>query len=183
MLHFGCVVNPKTAFALATLLTKKLGFIEGGELHGLVSVRALDRNYKKVVESTLKSVFNSGTVEDFEYTTASSASAVAKALRKSETTITVHWMGGGQIKDDHDEWTLPELFKVAAAFPSRVCTTPQRTYAVLTRYENNADFVQWASEKGISTKQYGQAQLYAEDLLDTYVAFKVTPPPQRQEQL
>ncbi|KAJ5745787.1 hypothetical protein N7520_010969 [Penicillium odoratum] len=82
------------------------GFIEGGELHGVVSVRALNRGESGSIEAVLKSaLMSTSSPDEFAYTL-ESASALEKALGRSETIINVHWMGGGQIQDEQDEWTL-----------------------------------------------------------------------------
>ncbi|KAJ5653741.1 hypothetical protein N7490_000744 [Penicillium lividum] len=148
------------------------GFIEGGELHGVVSVRALNRGESGSIEAVLKSALNSASSPDEFAYTPESASTLEKALGRSETTINVHWMGGGQIKDEQDEWTLIELFKAAAAFPARVSRISQRTHAILTRYDTNPGFLQWAKEKNISLKSYGLAQVHARDLMDKYFGVK-----------
>jgi hypothetical protein len=83
-------------------------------------------------------------------------------------------MGGGQIIKEGEEWTLSRLLKVAAGFPAHVAKSPQRTHAILTKYDRNLDFVQWAERKGIKVKQYESAQLYAGDLLDMYMEYKVS---------
>ncbi|KAJ5885449.1 hypothetical protein N7495_009959 [Penicillium taxi] len=124
------------------------GFVEGGELHGIVSVRALYPLY----------IRRHGGVDS--------------ALSASETTISVNWMGGGQIKNEQDEWSLQELFKAAAAFPARVSKTPKRTHAILTKYDNNLSFLAWAQPLQIKIPQYDASYAYARELLDMYMAYK-----------
>ncbi|KAL2850461.1 hypothetical protein BJX68DRAFT_266671 [Aspergillus pseudodeflectus] len=149
------------------------GFVEGGELHGIVSARALDRSKKSSVESALKSAINSAAdSKDFTLSTSGLTSGVDSALSASETTISVNWMGGGQIKSDQDEWTLQELFRAAAAFPARVSKTPKRTHAILTKYDNNLSFLSWAQPRQIKIPQYDNAYAYARELLDMYMSYK-----------
>ncbi len=81
-------------------------------------------------------------------------------------------MGGGQIKNEHDEWSLQELFKAAAAFPARVSKTPKRTHAILTKYDNNLSFLAWAQPRQIKTPQYDASYAYARELLDMYMTYK-----------
>ena len=64
------------------------------------------------------------------------------------------------------------MFSAAAAFPSKVAACPQRTWAILTRYENNPDFSSWSRETGIVSRDYSPVQRYTSDLLDAYVEFK-----------
>jgi hypothetical protein len=54
--------------------------------------------------------------------------------RDTETTIAVNWSGGGSIKNPGDDWSIATLKRTAAAFPDLVAITPQRTYAILTKY-------------------------------------------------
>ncbi|GIC86089.1 uncharacterized protein Aud_002451 [Aspergillus udagawae] len=148
-------------------------FVEGGELHGIVSVRALDRSKKSSIESALKSALNSATDnKDFTLSASGVAGGVDSALSASETTISVNWMGGGQVKNEHDEWSLQELFKAAAAFPARVSKTPKRTHAILTKYDNNLSFLAWAQPRQIKIPQYDASYAYARELLDMYMTYK-----------
>ena len=73
---------------------------------------------------------------------------------------------------DAEEWSLETLFRSAAAFPSRVASCPQRTWAILTKYDNNRDFVQWAGKNKIRVPQYHGAQAYTYGLLDMYMEYK-----------
>jgi hypothetical protein len=50
------------------------------------------------------------------------------AFKDTETTISVNWMGGGQIKDPKTTWDIDSVYAAAAAFPSFVAKTPQRTW-------------------------------------------------------
>ena len=60
--------------------------------------------------------------------------------RETETTITVNWSGGGSIKDPTKDWGIGTLKQAAAAFPELVAITPQRTYAILTKYTSLTSF-------------------------------------------
>lgn len=63
--------------------------------------------------------------------------------------------------------------KVAASFPDKVAACPQRTWAILTKYDNNRDFVAWAEENKISIPQYQRADAYTFDLLDRFMEDKI----------
>ena len=54
--------------------------------------------------------------------------------KSTETTIAVNWAGGGSIKSPEKPWTIETMTEAAAAFPDLVAMTPQRTYAILTKY-------------------------------------------------
>lgn len=89
----------------------------------------------------------------------------------TETTIAVNWSGGGSIKDPADEWTINTLKKTAAAFPDLVAITPQRTYAILTKYTALESFhVQMQTCKPLD---YENAGIYTGSLLDHYMDYKV----------
>lgn len=138
----------------------------------------------------IKGRFNVGAQTGSEFHLGnSSSSSYGAELWESETTISVSWSGGGQIKQrkehfllaPHDflipasaneEWSIDLLFQVAAAFPAKVAARPQRTWAILTRYDNNLSFLQWAATRYIKARDFTDAQLYASDLLDTYVGYE-----------
>lgn len=121
----------------------------------------------------MKSAINSATdSKDFTLSASGLTSGVDSALSASETTISVNWMGGGQIKNEQDDWTLQELFKSAASFPARVSKTPKRTHAILTKYDNNLTFLSWAQNRQIKIPQYDNAYAYSRELLDMYMAYK-----------
>ena len=71
-----------------------------------------------------------------------------------------------------EEWSLESLFRVAASFPSHVASCPQRTWAILTKYDNNRDFIKWADENSIAVPHFTNVQQYTSDLLDTYMEYK-----------
>ncbi|KAI3326738.1 hypothetical protein HD806DRAFT_416024 [Xylariaceae sp. AK1471] len=149
------------------------GFMEGGDLHGIVSVKVLDSSKKSEVESILKGEINgSANSGDFTLGEGSGLSTFNYALSQTETTVTVNWSGGGQIKADSEEWTLDSLLRAAAAFPSRVASCPQRTWAVLTRYDNNRSFVRWAKGANIVVPDFNRAQQITTDLLDDFMEHK-----------
>ncbi|KAJ4171576.1 hypothetical protein NW754_013346 [Fusarium falciforme] len=153
------------------------GFVEGGELTGVVSAKVLDVENKTAVEEAIKGQVNScctssGHKMDFTLSDTDSFSEHESAMRQTETTITVSWSGGGQIKPEEEEWTLESLYAAAAAFPSRVAQCPQRTWAILTPYNHTKNFVVWANDQGIRLPQFETVQVYADDLLDMYMEYK-----------
>ena len=149
------------------------GFLEGGDLHGIVSIEVLDESSKKEVEHVVKGQMNGANPSrEFTLNDDSTSTATDAALKKTETTIIVNWSGGGQIKQDAEEWSLDSLFRVAASFPANVARCPQRTYAILTKYNNNRDFVGWASQQSITVPQFQSVQSYTSDLLDMFMEYK-----------
>lgn len=69
--------------------------------------------------------------EDFtmdSYSLDSMSASASDALKDTEMTISVSWMGGGQIKDSKTNWNIDSVYEAAAAFPSSVAKTPQKTW-------------------------------------------------------
>ncbi|KAF8431718.1 hypothetical protein BGX38DRAFT_1334221 [Terfezia claveryi] len=145
------------------------GFVEGGELHGIVSIKALDASNKKDIEIAIKRQMNGMGPMLNE---GSGGSQLSSALSETETTISVSWSGGGHIKPESKEWSLDTLFRTAAGFPARVAACPQRTWAILTKYQSNRSFVGWADKNKISISQYQDIQAYTSHLLDRYMEYK-----------
>jgi hypothetical protein len=114
----------------------------------------------------------SGNSGEFTLGEGSGMSSFNAALSQTETTVTVNWSGGGQIKPDSEDWTLDTLVKAAASFPSRVATCPQRTWAILTRYDNNRSFVEWADKHDINVPDFNRVQQTTSDLLDNFMEYK-----------
>lgn len=147
------------------------GFIEGGDLNGIISIKIPDATKKANIEAALKGVM-SGSSNEFKLSEEFTSSALESALQETETTITVNWSGGGQIKPDGEEWTLESLLRAASGFPARVATCPQKTWAVLTPYFQNQSFVKWAAESKICVPTFSHIEQYTYNLLDSYVLYK-----------
>ncbi|KAF8419175.1 hypothetical protein EV426DRAFT_616215 [Tirmania nivea] len=149
------------------------GFVDGGELHGIVSIKVLDATNKKDVEKAIKKRMNAmGGPPELTPSECSDGSQLSSTLSKTETTLSVSWSGGGQIKLINEEWSLDTLFRAAAEFPARVASCPQRTWAILTKYDNSRDFVRWADKNKITIPQFQGIQAYTSELLDMYMGYK-----------
>ncbi len=61
---------------------------------------------------------------------------------------------------------------MAAGFPARVAACPQRTKAILTKYDTDRGFLAWAAPLSIRVPHFAHAQEYVADLLDGYMQFK-----------
>ncbi|CZR43764.1 uncharacterized protein FPRO_07319 [Fusarium proliferatum ET1] len=146
------------------------GFIEGGDLHGIISIKTIDASKKSEVKNALRSQFN-GTQSEWS---PSSNAVLGEALRQSEVTVTVNWSGGGIIKPPSEEWTIDSLIRVSSAFADNVAQCPQRTWAILTRYDTVPNFVVWS--RGLDTpivvRRYEGVQRYTSELLDMYIEYK-----------
>ncbi|RPB27803.1 hypothetical protein L211DRAFT_890941 [Terfezia boudieri ATCC MYA-4762] len=145
------------------------GFVEGGELHGIVSIKVLDASNKKDVERAIKRRMNGmGPILN----EGSDGSQLSSTLSETETTISVSWSGGKLINLEDKEWSLDTLLRTAAGFPTKIVCCPRRTWAILTKYESNRSFVRWADKNKISIPQYQDIQAYTSHLLDMYMAYK-----------
>ncbi|KAB2572405.1 hypothetical protein DBV05_g8943 [Lasiodiplodia theobromae] len=145
------------------------GFLEGGEFNALVSMKVLNKERKTDIEAGAKVALSVGAA-DIE------AEANVKVAKQNinnntETTIQVSWSGGGNIKPMDEPWTIDTLRAAAARFPELVATTPQRTYAILTKYETLRSFLALKPEKLIPL-YYENATMYTNSLLDTYMDYK-----------
>lgn len=77
------------------------GFLSGGEFTGIISVKVIDRKQVDKTVSKIKSVLASQKESSevlFSAIDASAQSSLFSAMSESETTISVAWMGGGQVK-------------------------------------------------------------------------------------
>lgn len=95
------------------------GFLEGGEFNALVSVKLKDKS--KIRD------FGGGLSVDLAFTglsvtgSAEGKKVTGESSTDTETTISVSWSGGGDIKpDDIHDWDMKSLKRVAMEFPDLV---------------------------------------------------------------
>jgi hypothetical protein len=69
------------------------------------------------------------------------------------------------------QWDINSLMAAASRFPDLVADCPQRTYAILTKYDVLRSFVAGRPEK-YSKLQYENAQIYTNSLLDSFMGYK-----------
>ncbi|KAJ7292061.1 hypothetical protein C8J57DRAFT_1044173 [Mycena rebaudengoi] len=146
------------------------GFIEGGEFNALISIKLKDRSSAKAIKGQLEVDLN------FTAIKVSGDAAVDKSDSSSnidgETTISVSWKGGGDIKDaEVSDWTLASLKAVAMEFPEHVMSCPMRTSAILTKYTALKSFYEISSRA--TPLEYENAGVYSSALLDAYMDYKV----------
>ncbi|RSL47245.1 hypothetical protein CEP54_013484 [Fusarium duplospermum] len=144
------------------------GFEEGGELNALISVKVSDKNktfaVKAELEATLGTPALSGKVKGGVEIDKS------EIKNSTETTVTVNWSGGGQIKPSNAIWDVNTLTLAACNFPDLVAQTPQKTYAILRKYTTLKSFL--AVYKPASVLTYENAGVYTGALLDMYMDYK-----------
>ncbi|KAJ5986739.1 hypothetical protein N7451_011104 [Penicillium sp. IBT 35674x] len=145
------------------------GFLEGGEFNALVSMKILNKAKKTDIQAEAKVALTAGTVQiEAE---ANVGVARSNIETNTETTIQVSWCGGGHIKPMEQQWDIKSLMEAAARFPDLVAECPQRTYAILTKYDALRSFVA-RKPASYTALQYENAQLYTSTLLDTFVSYK-----------
>ncbi|KAI7192418.1 hypothetical protein KC363_g3336 [Hortaea werneckii] len=151
------------------------GFIEGGDFNGIVSMRVLDRSKTdEVVSRIKKSVGSSGNKNEFtlDMDSFSNDSSGSEVDKDPESTVSVAWMGGGQVKDPKEPWNMTSVYAAAAAFPSKVALIPQKTWAILTKYKANRSFVETFTKLKFSPLEYDLVAGYTAELFDNYMEYK-----------
>ncbi|RFU79495.1 hypothetical protein TARUN_2702 [Trichoderma arundinaceum] len=145
------------------------GFIEGGEFNAVVSMKVHNKEKITDIRAQAKVALSVGMAE----VKAEAAVNIAKKNieNNTETTVQVSWSGGGYIKPVDQPWDINSLTSAAGRFPDLVATTPQRIYAILTKYETLRSFVK-LKPSSYSTMQYENAQLHTNMLMDTYMEYK-----------
>ncbi|KAI1291440.1 hypothetical protein F5Y03DRAFT_403279 [Xylaria venustula] len=144
------------------------GFVEGGELDAIVSIKCKDQAASTNIKAALEANFGKGGVGGS--LNAAFSKDHANALNESQTTITVNWCGGGNIKPKDTLWSIESLTQAAASFPQNVADCPQRIYAILTKYTALRSFQTLTPR--ITPLLYDNAALYTNDLLDAYMDYK-----------
>ncbi|KAL4874991.1 hypothetical protein BJY04DRAFT_233138 [Aspergillus karnatakaensis] len=149
------------------------GFIEGGELHAVISARVLEESNKDTLVSALEKALNNCT-EGKESTNSNpdSKNDLESAFSTHKHSISVNWVGGGQIRREDADWDLPSLFKVVSEYPDLVKKIPARTYAILTKYDECPSFISWARTREITIPQYETANARAKEAFNAYMAYK-----------
>ncbi|KAE8230990.1 hypothetical protein CF326_g4003 [Tilletia indica] len=144
-------------------------FLEGGEFNAIVSMKVLNTVKLTEIEAAAKVAFSSGAL-DVE---ASAAFRLAKSNinLNTETTITCSWSGGGAIKHPNEPWTIESLMRAAYRFPENVAHSPQRTYAVLQKYDHLRSFLA-LKPPALSKMSYENVALYTEELMDSFMVYK-----------
>lgn len=151
------------------------GFVMGGDFTGIVSIRVLDRAKKDTVVQNIKSALGTTNKEEFTLDSfdTGSQSQASSSMKGTECTISVSWMGGGQVKDEVTQWDLESMYAAAAAFPARVAACPQRTWAILTKYKANHNFVTKFNMHLFKTLEYDQISSYTAELFDSFMDYKL----------
>ncbi|KAK5942982.1 hypothetical protein PMZ80_003987 [Knufia obscura] len=145
------------------------GFIEGGEFNALVTMKVLNKAKMTDIQAEAKVALTAGPVD----ITAEANVGIARSNLETntETTIQVSWCGGGHIKPMEQPWTIESIMQAASRFPDLVAECPQRTYAILTKYDSLRSFVA-LKPKAYTKLQYENAQIYTNALMDAFMTYK-----------
>ncbi|KAE8230988.1 hypothetical protein CF326_g4004 [Tilletia indica] len=144
------------------------GFLEGGELNAVVLIKILNDVKRKDIMAEAQVALTKGLEIDGQ---GNIALAKANIAMNTEVSINVRWSGGGSIKSYNEEWTIDSLMAAANRFPYLVSQFPQRTYAILTKYESLRSFVSLKPKK-LSPIKYENAAIYTNMLMDSYLEYK-----------
>ncbi|EAW12959.1 uncharacterized protein ACLA_013960 [Aspergillus clavatus NRRL 1] len=145
------------------------GFLEGGEFNALVSMKVVNKDKRMAIKAEAEIALSVGVLD----VKGSAKADIAKSdfSSQTETTIQVGWSGGGHIKPMDQPWTIPTLMETAAKFPDLVANTPQRTYAILTKYESLRSFMALKPPE-LKPMFYENAAIYTNSMLDAYMDYK-----------
>jgi hypothetical protein len=119
------------------------GFTEGGEFNAVISIKLNDKSKHRAVKQAVDVQLAVGppTLE------VGAKEAIDKeqseALKNTEISISVNWVGGGEIKKPKVPWSIKSVVAVANAFPSMVARSSARTQAILTRYSSLRSYQMW----------------------------------------
>ncbi|KAK0525304.1 hypothetical protein OC834_005220 [Tilletia horrida] len=145
------------------------GFLEGGELNAVITMNVLNKEKARdiVAEGSIAlGKEGSGMTAQGAFKTAN-----ANLSLNSETTVNVSYIGGGCIKPPEEAWTIESLTRAATRFPDHVATSPQRTHAILTKYETLRSY-RINLPPAVTPLEYENAKLYTNELLDIFMSYK-----------
>ncbi|KAJ9654163.1 hypothetical protein H2201_009039 [Coniosporium apollinis] len=105
----------------------------------------------------IKSAVSTGSKGDFtldSFNVAADGSG-SGALKDTETTISVSWMGGGQVKDPKQSWDMDSIGHV------------------LTKYKANRSFVEWSENKKFTPLEYENISSFTGELFENFMEYKL----------
>ncbi|KAF2116088.1 hypothetical protein BDV96DRAFT_598853 [Lophiotrema nucula] len=129
------------------------GFTEGGEFNAVISIKLTDKSKHRAVKQAVDVQLAVGPPTLEIGASESIDKEHAEALKNTEISISVNWVGGGQIKKPNVPWTIKSVVAVANAFPSMVARSSARTQAILTRYTSLRSFQAWKWNRLLEAKR------------------------------
>lgn len=153
------------------------GFTEGGEFSAIVSIKVNDKSKVSAVKAAAEAEIAIVAAPGLSVGTNNSLNkSKSDVWDDTETTISVNWAGGGDLKPVDEKWDLATVVDVATRFPHLVQTCAQRTSAVLTRYTSLRSFNEANARNPAEDKfrilDYDLCSLYTQDLFSAFLAYK-----------
>ena len=153
------------------------GFTEGGEFSAIVSIKVNDKSKISAVKAAAEAEIAVAAAPGLSVGAHEAVDRhKSDVWDDTETTISVNWAGGGDIKPPEDKWDLQTVVDVATRFPHLVQTCAQRTSAILTRYTSLRSFNEANARNPDDDKftilEYDLCSLYTQDLFNAFVVYK-----------
>jgi hypothetical protein len=106
------------------------GFLQGGTFDAIVSIKVNDKAKMKKVKAAAEVDMVIAPNPDMEKEAGDGGAIERDRIwRDTETTISVHYSGGGQLKRPASHWDLKTVMDSASRFHHFVQNESQRTYA------------------------------------------------------
>ncbi|KAL9110629.1 MAG: hypothetical protein Q9227_004806 [Pyrenula ochraceoflavens] len=150
------------------------GFIEGGEFTAIISIKVHNKSNIRKVKTATELQLAVGPPPLSIGASSNLDKARSDTSRLSETTISVNWSGGGDVKDPNKNWDLAQVVETANEFPNKVAQYSHRIQAILMDYRSLRSFqVHNAKlDKPLVVRDYSLCDLYTTDLFSAYMGFK-----------
>ncbi|KAF9629206.1 hypothetical protein BFW01_g10409 [Lasiodiplodia theobromae] len=147
-------------------LDGRLGFLEGGQLNALISVKLVDKKKSAEVSAGLDAILqvSNGKFRSF---TGTVDTAMRTVMEHSKITVDYSNVGGGTITFDDQSSVLHSLRDVSSNFPDLAADQPERIFAILTKYDSLG-----GSQAPIPTISYDHCTFFANMLLDSFMEYK-----------
>lgn len=153
------------------------GFTEGGEFSAIISIKVSDKAKVSAVKAAAEAEIAIAAAPGLSVGTKNSVGKhKSDVWDDTDTTISVNWAGGGDIKPADEKWELKTVVDVATRFPHLVETCAQRTSAILTRYTSLRSFnevnARNSPEDRFRILDYDLCSLYTQDLFSAFLTYK-----------
>lgn len=150
------------------------GFIEGGEFTAIISIKCHNKANIRKVKLAAEMQLAIGPSPVSVGASSSLDKAHADSFKDTETTISVNWSGGGDVKKPDKNWDLAQVVETANEFPNQVAKYSQRISAILMEYRSLRSFQIYNAQLTVPYKilDYGLCDLYTADLFSAYMGFK-----------
>lgn len=149
-------------------------FLWGGEFSALILIKTANAADTKAVQEAVEIQLQTGIPGLTVGAKQSLDKQKSNVLEDCEVTISVSWVGGGNVREGNQNWTIEEVIAVANRFPNLVAQNYQRTSAVLVSYNALRTFqqVQARLSEKMVILDYAACNVYARDLFSAYMAYK-----------